>query len=37
VLDFAKDAWIDVGFDRYWSTSAFGSGVLGTAGGRLVF
>lgn len=37
VFDFAKDAWIDVGIDRYWSTSTFGNGVMGTAGGRLVF
>jgi hypothetical protein len=37
VFDFAKDAWLDIGFDRYWSTSSFGNGIIGTAGGRLTF
>jgi hypothetical protein len=37
VFDFAKDATVDIGLDRYVSTSAFGSGFIGTAGGRLLF
>ncbi len=37
VLDFAKDAWLDIGFDRYWSSTAFGNGIIGSAGGRLTF
>jgi hypothetical protein len=34
-LDFGKHAWIDLGFDRYFTTSSFGNGILATAGGRL--
>ncbi len=37
VFDFAKDAWLDVAVDRYFSNSSFGNAVLGTAGGRLEF
>ena len=37
VFDFAKDAWIDIGFDRYWNTNAFGNGIIATAGGRITF
>jgi hypothetical protein len=37
VFDFAKDSSIDFAIDRYISTSAFGSGVIGTVGGRLLF
>lgn len=36
-LAFAKDTWIDIAFDRYWSTSRFGNGFITTAGGRLAF
>ena len=36
-LDFAKNTWLDIAFDRYWSTNAYGDGVIGTAGGRLEF
>jgi hypothetical protein len=36
-LSFAQDAWLDISFDRYWSTSSFGNGILGTAGGRIPF
>lgn len=36
-LDFASAASLDIGFDRYWSTSTFGNGVMATAGGRLEF
>jgi hypothetical protein len=36
-FDFAKDTWLDIAFERYWSTSSFGNGVIGTLGGRLVF
>jgi len=36
-LDFASNAWIDVSFDRYLSTSRFGNGVVASAGGRLPF
>jgi hypothetical protein len=36
-LDFARNTWLDVAFDRYWSTSSFGNGVIATAGGRLEF
>jgi hypothetical protein len=36
-LDFAEQAWIDISLERYWSTSTFGNGVIGTAGGRLPF
>ena len=36
-LSFAEDAWIDIGFDRWWSSSSFGNGVIGTAGGRIPF
>jgi hypothetical protein len=34
-LDFGKSAWIDLGVDRYFTTSSFGNGIIGTAGGRL--
>lgn len=37
VLDFAKDTWLDLAFDRYWSNSSFGNGIIATAGGRLTF
>jgi hypothetical protein len=37
VFDFAKDASLDIGLDRYVSTSSFGSGFIGTVGGRLLF
>ena len=37
VFDFAKDAWLDVALDRYFSNSSFGNAILGTAGGRLEF
>ena len=37
VLDFARNAWIDLGVDRYFSTSRFGGGVIATAGGRVAF
>jgi hypothetical protein len=36
-LDFAQQTWLDIGLDRYWSTSAFGNGVIGTVGGRMPF
>jgi hypothetical protein len=36
-LGFADQAWIDIMIDRYWSNTAFGNGVIGTAGGRLPF
>jgi hypothetical protein len=36
-LDFARGTWLDISFDRYISTNAFGSGVIGTAGGRIEF
>jgi hypothetical protein len=36
-LSFAQDAWIDIGIDRWWSTSSFGNGIIGTAGGRIPF
>jgi hypothetical protein len=37
VLDFARHATIDLRFDRYWSNSSFGNGILATAGGRIPF
>jgi hypothetical protein len=37
VLDFAKNTWLDIAFDRYWSTSSFGNGIIGTAGGHASF
>jgi hypothetical protein len=37
MLDFAKDTWLDIAFDRYWSTSTFGNGIIGTAGARASF
>lgn len=37
VLDFARNTWLDLSFDRYLSTNAFGNGVIGTAGGRILF
>jgi len=37
VFDFARDAWLDIGIDRYLSTSSFGNGVAGSVGGRLEF
>ncbi|MFI5305957.1 MAG: DUF3570 domain-containing protein [Polyangiales bacterium] len=37
VFDFAKTAWLDVGFDRYLSNSSFGNGIIGTAGAVVPF
>jgi hypothetical protein len=37
VFDFAKNAWLDIGFDRYLSNSSFGNGIIGTAGAILPF
>ena len=36
-LDFARNTWLDISFDRYWSTNTFGDGVIATAGGRMEF
>lgn len=36
-LDFARNTWFDLSFDRYLSTNAFGNGVIATAGGRIEF
>jgi hypothetical protein len=36
-LDFARNTWLDLSFDRYLSNNAFGNGVIATAGGRLEF
>ena len=36
-LGFAQHAWLDIMIDRYWSTSSFGNGIIGTAGGRIPF
>ena len=37
VFDFARNTWLDIAIDRYWSTTVFGDGVIATAGGRLEF
>jgi hypothetical protein len=37
VFDFAKNTWLDLAIDRYFSTSVFGNGVIATAGARLEF
>jgi hypothetical protein len=37
VFDFARNTWLDIAIDRYWSTNVFGNGVIATAGGRLEF
>jgi opacity protein-like surface antigen len=37
VFDFARNTWLDISIDRYWSTNAYGNGVIATAGGRLEF
>lgn len=37
VFDFGKNLTIDITFDRYLSTSRYGNGIIGTAGGRLTF
>jgi len=37
VLDFASSAVLDIGVDRYLSSSSFGNGVVGSVGGRLPF
>ena len=36
-LDFANRAWLDIAIDRYISNSTFGSGIIGTVGGRIPF
>jgi hypothetical protein len=36
-LDFARNSWIEIAFDRYLNTNAYGNGIIGTAGGRLEF
>jgi hypothetical protein len=37
VFDFARDAWLDLGIDRYFTNSSFGNAIIGTAGGRIEF
>jgi hypothetical protein len=37
VFDFAKDAWLEGSFDRYFNTNAYGDGWLAQLGGRLPF
>ena len=37
VLDFARDAWLDLAISRYLSTSAYGDGWILTAGCRAAF
>jgi hypothetical protein len=37
VLDFGKGIRLDLNFDRYWSTSRFGNGIIASAGGRIEF
>jgi hypothetical protein len=37
LLEFAKDAWLDLSVDRQFCSSSFGNNVIATAGGRLPF
>jgi hypothetical protein len=34
---FADHVWLDVSVDRYWSTSAYGNGVIASSGARMEF
>jgi hypothetical protein len=37
VFDFARDASIDIGIDRWLSTSTYGNGIIATVGARMAF